>query len=91
MLRRAEIYVKGLVQGVSYRYYTKRKADELRLSGGVRNLRDGRVEVICEGAEEDIARMVEWCKRGPQGAIVEHVDVSWSDYIGEFKDFRILF
>ena len=91
MLRRAEILVRGLVQGVFYRYNTKRKADELRLTGGVRNLRDGRVKVICEGTEEDIVRLVEWCKRGPQGAVVEHVDVAWKDYVGEFKDFRIFY
>ncbi len=91
MLRRAEILVKGLVQGVFYRYNTKKKADEFHLGGVVKNLRDGRVEVICEGAEENIARLVEWCKRGPQGAIVERVDVTWKDCLGEFKDFRITY
>jgi acylphosphatase len=91
MLRRAEILVRGLVQGVFYRYNTKQRADELRLTGGVKNLRDGRVEVICEGTEEDIVRLVEWCKRGPQGAVVEHVDVAWRDYAGECKDFRIFY
>jgi acylphosphatase len=91
MLRRAEILVRGLVQGVFYRYNTKRKADELHLTGGVRNLSDGRVKVICEGTEEDIVQLVEWCKRGPQGAVVERVDVAWEDYAGECKDFRIVY
>ena len=53
-----------------------------------RNLRDGRVEVVCEGTEEDIGQLVEWCKRGPQGAVVEHVDVAWKEYTGEFKEFQ---
>ena len=91
MMRRAEILVTGLVQGVFYRHNTKRKADEFRLTGGVRNLRDGRVGVICEGTEEDIGKLVEWCRRGPQGAVVEHVDVTWKEYTGEFKDFGILY
>ena len=91
MMRRAEIRVTGLVQGVSYRYYAKRKADEFRLTGGVRNLRDGRVEVICEGTDEDIGKLIEWCRRGPQGAVVEHVDVAWKEYTGEFRDFSILY
>jgi acylphosphatase len=91
MMRRAEILVRGLVQGVFYRHNTKRKADEFHLTGGVRNLRDGRVEVICEGTEEDIKKLVEWCKRGPQGAVVEHVDMAWNEYIAEFKDFRIIY
>jgi acylphosphatase len=90
MMRRAEILVRGLVQGVFYRHSTKKKADEFRLSGTVRNLRDGRVEVICEGSEEDIGKLFEWCKHGPQGAVVEHVDIVWKEYTGEFKDFRIL-
>jgi len=91
MMRRAEILVSGLVQGVAFRYNTTRKADELRLTGIVRNLRDGRVEILCEGAEEDIEKLIEWCKRGPGGAIVQHVDLVWKDYTGELKDFRIVY
>jgi acylphosphatase len=91
MMRRAEILVKGLVQGVFFRYTTKRKAEEFHLAGNVRNLRDGRVEVICEGTDENIGKLVEWCKRGPQGAVVEHVDVAWKEYTGEFKEFHILY
>lgn len=67
------------------------KADEFRLSGTVRNLRDGRVEIICEGAEEDIKKLIEWCKHGPEGAVVERVDVTWQDYTGEFKWFRVVY
>ncbi|MGD0237416.1 MAG: acylphosphatase [Syntrophorhabdales bacterium] len=91
MMRRAEILVRGLVQGVFYRHSTRRKADEFRLTGSVRNLRDGRVEVICEGTKEDIEKLIEWCKRGPQGAIVEYVDIAWKEYAGEFNEFRILY
>jgi acylphosphatase len=91
MMRRAEILVRGLVQGVSYRYNTKRKAEEFHLTGGVRNLRDGRVEVICEGADEAIGKLIEWCKLGPEGGVVEHVDVAWKEYTGEFKEFGILY
>lgn len=89
MLRRAEILVSGLVQGVFYRYTAKREADALRLAGGVRNLSDGRVEVICEGTEDDIKRLIAWCERGPQGAVVKGVTVSWKEHTGEFNDFRI--
>ena len=91
MMRRVEILVRGFVQGVMYRYNTEMKADEFHLTGGVRNLRNGRVEVICEGAEEDIGKLIEWCKRGPQGAIVEYVDIAWKEYAGEFNEFRILY
>ncbi len=83
--------MQGRVQGVFYRYSTKKTADRFHLTGNVRNLSDGRVEVICEGAEEDIRKLIEWCKHGPQGAAVEHVEVDWKEYDGEFKDFRILY
>ena len=90
-MRRAEILVSGLVQGVFYRYNTKRKADEFHLTGRVRNLRDGKVGVVCEGTEEEIKKLIKWCKRGPRGAVVEHLDVAWKEYIGEFTDFRIFY
>ena len=90
-MRRAEILVSGRVQGVLYRYHTELKADEFHLAGTVRNLRDGRVEIICEGAEEDIKKLIEWCKHGPEGAVVERVDVTWKDYTGEFKWFRVVY
>ncbi len=91
MMRRAEILVRGLVQGVSFRYSTKVKADELNLTGSVKNLRDGRVEVVSEGDEKEISKLIDWCRHGPRGAIVEHVDVAWKEHTGEFKDFRIMF
>ncbi len=90
-MRRAEILVNGLVQGVFYRYSTKKKADAFGLTGSVRNLTDGRVEVVCEGADEAVEKLIEWCKQGPQGAIVKQVSVVWKEYTGEYKDFRILY
>lgn len=83
------IYVSGLVQGVFYRANAKRVAESLSLTGWVRNLRDGRVEIVVEGEEENLAKFIEWCKRGPVGAVVESVDVTREEYKGEFKGFEI--
>ena len=69
----------GVVQGVYYRYSTKRKADDLRLSGTVRNLPDGSVGIVCVGEEKDILSLIDWCKVGPRGARVDRVDVEWQD------------
>jgi len=90
-MRRAEILVVGHVQGVLFRYYTEMKAEELGLGGTVRNLRDGGVQIICEGAGEAIEKLIEWCKRGPERAIVKRVDVTWKEYTDEFRYFRILY
>lgn len=86
---RLHIYISGYVQGVFYRSTAKRVAESLSLTGWVRNLSDGRVEVIAEGEEENLARFVEWCKRGPIGAEVEFVEVNREEYRGEFKNFEI--
>ena len=86
---RLHIYVSGYVQGVFYRSTAKRIAESLLLTGWVRNLRDGRVEIVAEGEEENLLKFIEWCKRGPVGAKVESLDVRREDYKGEFRGFEI--
>jgi acylphosphatase len=88
---RAHVFVSGLVQGVFFRMHTKRMADSLNVTGWVRNLPDGRVEAVFEGRRKDVEKMVEWCKRGPSGAIVKDVNVTWQEYRGESKNFRIIY
>jgi acylphosphatase len=88
-VKRIHMVVEGIVQGVYYRYNTKKKAHEYQLTGWVRNLSDGRVEILCEGKEEDIHYFVEWCKVGPRGAYVEKVHTEWGVYTGEFSGFEI--
>ena len=90
MIRRARISVTGIVQGVYFRYTTQRKAGEFGLRGWVRNLRDGRVQIVCEGEEEAIGKLIAWSRQGPEGAHVEGVDVDWEEAAGECDDFRIL-
>jgi acylphosphatase len=87
---RAHVWISGRVQGVFFRAHTKELADELGLTGWVRNLSDGRVEAVFEGEEDAVKRAIEWCKRGPPLASVEKVEVRYEQPTGEFKDFRIL-
>ncbi len=88
-MKRMHMVVKGIVQGVYYRYNTEKKANEYELTGWVRNVSDGSVEILCEGREENINRLVEWCKVGPRGAHVEKVHTEWGVYTGEFSRFEI--
>lgn len=67
--------VQGQVQGVGFRYYTRRRADKLGLAGYVRNLADGSVEVEIEGDEPAVARMLDWLNTGPRSASVDHTRV----------------
>ncbi len=89
VLKRAHIYVSGRVQGVFYRSNARRRALELGLRGWVRNLKDGRVEIVAEGDEEPLERLIEWCRRGPPMARVEDVEVRWEAPTGEYEDFEV--
>jgi acylphosphatase len=67
-------YIRGRVQGVGFRYFAQRAASELGLTGYVRNLEDGRVEVYASGAAEQVTRFATLLQRGPRGALVQAVD-----------------
>ena len=86
---RAHIFIKGLVQGVSFRYWTIRKAEEFTVTGWIRNLSDGRVEAVFEGERNSVVKMVEICRRGPSGAVVRDLETLWEEYSGIYEDFRI--
>lgn len=86
---RAHIYVRGRVQGVFFRDHTRRWALSLGLTGWVRNVDDGRVEVTVEGDRTAIENLIARLEEGPPLSHVEDVDVDWEDYKGEFDDFKI--
>lgn len=88
---RAHVLVKGRVQGVFFRSEIKRRAEDLDTKGWARNLPDGSVEAIFEGQESSVRKLVEFCKKGPSGARVADLTLEWKNYIGEFKDFRIVY
>ncbi len=83
------VWISGRVQGVSYRYYTSVKAEELGIKGWVRNLPDGRVEALFEGTDKQLKEMTEWCHQGSPMASVKNVEQQWEEAEG-IKDFRIL-
>ena len=82
-MKRAEVTVHGMVQGVFFRVETRDRARSLGLSGWVTNARDGTVRAAFEGDDERVESMVEWCRGGPGGASVDEVDVSWAEPEGE--------
>jgi acylphosphatase len=89
MKTRAHIIVHGIVQGVFFRYHTQQEAQGLGLTGWVRNLPDGNVEILCEGDGEAVEKLVRWSRTGPSGAFVEGTDVSFEEYTGGFPTFAI--
>jgi len=69
------IFISGQVQGVFFRDNTRKKATELKLTGGVRNLRDGRVEVMVEGEGQAVQSLIKWLEIGPKLAKVSTIEV----------------
>jgi acylphosphatase len=72
---RVHVFVSGRVQGVSFRDATRRQAEQLGLSGWVRNTQDGQVEAVFEGDADTVRQMIDWCESGPSSADVEDVSV----------------
>lgn len=90
LMIRKHLWIRGRVQGVYYRYSTQQMALQIgQLTGWVRNLRDGRVEVIVEGPESQVNQLVEWCHQGPTHARVDHIDIADEPCTGEFHSFEI--
>jgi acylphosphatase len=69
------VVVRGLVQGVGYRYTAVQAAGLRGLAGWVRNRPDGSVEAVFEGDRDAVESMIEWCRRGPAGADVDAIEI----------------
>lgn len=89
---RLHAIVRGRVQGVGFRAFVQREAMALGLGGTVRNLYFPRqqVEVVAEGPEDALNRLLGQLRAGPRLSGVDQVDVTWEPPRGEFTDFRIV-
>ena len=81
--------VRGRVQGVFFRAFVEELAEQLNLTGYVRNRPGGVVEVTVEGERTNLEKLVERLKTGPPAAKVKDVITSWTEYTGNFSGFRI--
>lgn len=83
------IRITGRVQGVNYRNSAKRRADELRLTGWVRNTSDGAVELLAGGDPTAVDELIAWCHQGPQNAVVDSVAAreATAEELTTFPDF----
>lgn len=81
--------VNGRVQLVMYRDFVQRKASALGITGEVRNLTDGEVEVLAEGERSKLEKLIEVLKQGPMLARVDSVAIEWQEPTGSFSGFSI--
>ena len=87
-MTQAHIFYSGTVQGIGFRYTVERFASDLKLTGWVRNLSDGRVEILAEGRKEDIEKLIQQIDARFDGYIKEK-QISFLPIEGKFKNFQI--
>jgi acylphosphatase len=88
-MERLHAVVRGDVQGVGFRYFLLRRAQQLGLRGWVRNNDDGTVELVAEGRRSDLEQLKRAADEGPRLARVDHVDADWSAATGGLEGFDL--
>jgi acylphosphatase len=86
---RLEVVVRGVVQGVGFRYFARQEAARLGVVGWVANRADGAVDVVAEGDRATLDELLDRLAVGPPGSVVRDVDVAWRDATGGFRDFGV--
>ena len=90
MKKQVHVYYTGRVQGVGFRFTTQDLARDLRIAGWVRNLRDGRVELIAEAGEDALkdflSRIYQYFS-----SYIQDADINWQEAVSELEDFQIRF
>jgi len=88
-MERLHAVVRGDVQGVGFRYFVQRRAQQLGLKGWVRNNDDGSVELVAEGEREGLEQLKRALQEGPRMARVDRVDTRWSAATGNLRGFEL--
>jgi len=87
----AHLFAHGRVQGVGFRYTVHRYATKLGLNGWVRNLHDERVEILAQGSQDDIQKLISYLKGNPGLSYVVKLDIIWEKPSKVFSNFHIEF
>jgi acylphosphatase len=83
------LIIKGKVQGVFYRVSAKEKADELNITGSVKNTEEGNVEITASGSQEQIQIFISWCRKGPKNASVTDI-ITTEQPLQLFQGFTVI-
>ncbi len=89
MKKGVHLLISGMVQGVGFRYYVHRSARRHLLTGWVKNLEDGTVEVVAEGDEEELRLFIKDMEKGSRFSTVQNVKVEWESFSNRFRNFEI--
>lgn len=89
-MKRVKVLISGIVQGVAFRDSIKHRAILLNLKGYVKNLDSNKVEAVFEGSDEEIDKIVKYCRKGPILATVENIEIKKDDSKEKFIGFEII-
>jgi len=87
--RRVTVYYSGRVQGVGFRYTVRNLVNGFEATGTVRNLEDGRVELVAEGTREELEGLLEAVRQSEVGRFIRQEQIDWRQATNEFRGFEI--
>jgi acylphosphatase len=90
-MKQIHILISGDVQGVFFRVSTRELADKLGIKGWVRNREDGKVEILAQGDDKKLDKLIDFSKKGPIGAIVNNIVVKEENIKEKFNSFEIMY
>jgi len=90
-MKYVQLLIQGDVMGVGYRSWMKREAETLHIVGWVKNRKDNMVEAVVQGEGEQVKRMIELCKKGPEVAWVEKVEVTEKPVDNNLESFTVVY
>lgn len=88
-MKRIRILIEGRLQGANFRYHTQQQAHKLQLTGFVRNLSDGRIEIDAQGDDESIDKMLAWCQQGPHSSQIKNILFRYDEPSENGSDFVV--
>ena len=85
------ILVTGKVQGVFFRQATKVIAIKNKVTGWVKNLENGQVEILFEGDDKNVNSVIDWCHNGPANSRVDEIKIKQQEFSGQYSNFEVLY
>ena len=87
--QRIHIFLTGKVQGVFFRQATKVVAIKNNVTGWVKNLENGEVEILLEGDDKNVNSVIDWCRNGPANSRVDEVKIEQQEFSGQYSNFEV--
>lgn len=86
---RMRILIEGRLQGMNFRYHTQQQAKKLGVTGFIRTLSDGRIEIEIEGGEKQVKAMLDWCQNEPQSSQIKTILYRYDEPTERYSDFTV--